>query len=112
MVEDASSGPDEGHYSLFGASPLPAPREIIIMDVVSIGPLPDGSAGARFRCPRCGSDTGPVLDTRPNTKRTMDHGIRCERCSSPMKSEIMVPKINVAAIRKAALPTTIFRRIG
>lgn len=61
---------------LFG--PVPTKSRRVLMRVVDAGHLPDGKAGARFVCNRCGHDTGWIY-AAPKVARA---GLPCDTCNA------------------------------
>lgn len=90
--------------SLFPDEPEVTRKEPVYMDLVGQELLPDGTPGVRFRCKKCGSDTGWIEDKGAVAAREDPNKIQCLHCSSTMKSEILVPRINVASIRRQVQP--------
>lgn len=62
---------------------LPRARPVRRMHVADAGQLPGGSKGVRFKCRRCGHDTGWLHDAR--TVSENKRGISCPICNEASK---------------------------
>ena len=65
--------------TLPGIPPKPRKPRLWRMKLADAGHLPSGEKGIQFVCPRCGHDTGWILDEQTITENR--RGLPCPQCN-------------------------------